>query len=225
MLTLKTKLARGVIPATLAACALLSASAATPTRAQNRPSSSSASDALAKGNLYYSSDDINDEAAEEYKVVMSKYRGTKEAEAAQYLLASYYHRKFYIKWEKRGEKDEKAIHEAEDEYGDYADDYKDKPSPEWLADSYFNLTLIWREYGHPDHAVRYLEKLREAAAKNPTVYIYDVIWSSNNSDRVEGDYDAVALADVTQKLVEAGQSTPQVVAGIREWCRGQRQRK
>jgi len=181
-------------------------------------------DVLARGNLYYSSDDITDKAATEYRKVKNspKYRGTKTGGAAQYLYASYYHRKFYIVREKMQKEDEEAIHKAQKEYGDYISDYRRAAPPEYLSDSYFNLALIWLEYGHRNEAVEQLGNLRAAARQDPTVYIYDVIWSPRSGDRVEGYYNAAQLADVTQNLIGRGLSTPEVVAGIRDWCRNHR---
>jgi hypothetical protein len=182
-------------------------------------------DVLAKGNLYYSSDDITDKAAVEYRSVKNsfKYKGTKTGGTAQYLYASYYHRKFYIVREKMQKDDEWALHKAEKEYGDYIDDYSRAEPPEYLSDSYFNLALIWLEYGHGKEAVKQLNSLRAAAKQDPTVYIYDVIWSPNSRDRVEGYYNAEKLADVAQNLIERGLSTREVAAGIRDWCRNNRQ--
>jgi hypothetical protein len=182
-------------------------------------------DALAKGNLYYSSDDITDKAAMEYRSVKnsSKYKGTKTGGTAQYLYASYYHRKFYIVRERMQKDDEWAIHKAEKEYGDYIRDYKHSEPPEYLSDSYFNLALIWLEYGHGKDAVKQLNSLRSAARQDPSVYIYDVIWSPHSKDRVEGYYNAEQLADVIQNLIERGLSTQGVVAGLRDWCRNHRQ--
>ena len=207
-----------------AACGLLFASSGAVAQKVARRQAPPDKNVLAKGNLYYSSDDITDKAAREYRQVKKKYRGTKDAEAAQYLLASYYHRKFYIIRTKQREDDEDAIHEAQEEYEDYIKTYATAPSPEWLADSYFNLALIWFEYGHKAVAVNHLNKLQQAAEKDPKVYIYDVLWSPRSNDRVEGHYNSAQLAAFTREQINNGLTTGQIVEVLREWCRGQRRR-
>src|SRR5258706_14136251 len=52
---------------------------------------------LSLGLFYYNNDDISDKASQQFKLVMTKYtRSTKQVETAQYYLASYYQRKYYI---------------------------------------------------------------------------------------------------------------------------------
>jgi hypothetical protein len=212
---LKMNRSRRVFPPALAACVLLFASFGAAAQKEK-----SAGNVLAKGNLYYSSDDITDRAAKEYKDVRGRYKGTREAETAQYFLASYYHRKFYIVREKQREDDEDAIHEAQEEYEDYIKKFAPySQSPEWLADSHFNLALIWFEYGHRGTAVDYLNKLQHAAGKDPKVYIYDVLWSPRSSDRVEGHYDSAELAAFTREQIQNNRTVGEVVDGLRRWCR------
>jgi hypothetical protein len=178
---------------------------------------------LARGNLYYSSDDITDRAANEYRSVVRRYHPrTKEAEAAQYLLASYYHRKFYIVREKKHEKDDYALNVAEVEYNNYIRRYMNTGSREWLAECYFNLSLIWLEYGKRDKALEQLNKLRKLGNVDGTIYVYDVIWSPHSNDRVEGYYDQQMLVNITETLIKTKASLPEVVQEIRKWCRSQR---
>ena len=218
MCILRTRRARRVAAAALACASLLFCSADAVAQRRSVPTQKK-EDLLAKGNLYYSSDDITDRAADEYRKVKNSYKGTEVGGAAQYLYASYYHRKFYIVREKRGKNDEDAIHKAEKEYGDYIHDYRKVASPQYLADSYFNLALIWLEYGHRDVALSKIREVRAAAEKDASVYIYDVLWSPFSSDRVEGDYVTSELADVTEELINRGLDARQVANEIRSWCR------
>ena len=214
MTTFRNNIAPGLAAAALAACLLSLSPREAPAR-----SPQSRSNVLAKGNLYYSSDDVTDRAAAEYRKVRMSHAGKKEAEAAQYLLASYYHRKFYIVLVKRQQTDADALREAEAEYKNYIKQYARARAPEWVAESHFYLSLVLLQNGRRAEALQQLNELRGVAAKDSKVYIYDVIWSPYAVDRVEGQYDARQLADEATRLINRNLDLYQVVRELRRWCR------
>src|SRR5712664_4001411 len=82
-------------------------------RAQPQSQTSQSKAILAQADLYYKNDDITkDRAAALYRQVRDKFSTSKEAETAQYFLASYYHRKFYIQREKQLNEDQAPLNEA-----------------------------------------------------------------------------------------------------------------
>ncbi|MCM3905018.1 MAG: tetratricopeptide repeat protein, partial [Pyrinomonadaceae bacterium] len=146
------------------------------TRAINRRGDPKAT--LAVADLYYKNNDISDKAAVQYRKVRDQFPSSKEAERAQYFLGSYYHRKFYIQKEKKLKEDYGILVEAQRQYEEYASKYAWRSkSPDWLADTYFNLALVFLQRGDNKKAEEFLGKMYGAAPYDRTTYVYQVIWS------------------------------------------------
>lgn len=184
-----------------------------------------AKQAYSLGIFYYHNDDISDKAATQFEMVRKKYPNTKEAESAQYYLASYYQRKYYIQREKWRKTDAAALGLAEKEYFAYIDRYSNHASSEWLSDSHFNLALVFLQWNKTDWAGDILQRMLRASNADRKVYLYQIIWSSNTSDVIDDHLDAGELARYTRTLVNNGQPFENNVANLRRWCQGQKSRK
>src|SRR5204863_7862349 len=94
---------------------------------QTTTSCNSASRCLSLGLFYYNNDDISDQAAKQFRKVLTTYkRSAAEAEKAQFYLASYYQRKYYIKLERTRKEDRAALQTAQAEYRNYTTRYIDQ---------------------------------------------------------------------------------------------------
>jgi tetratricopeptide (TPR) repeat protein len=194
-------------------------------RATNTQPQQSASDALALANLYYTSNDVSDRAATEYRRVRDGYRRSKESATAQYFLASYYQRKFYIIKEKSGYMDASALTNAAREYDAYAGTYARYNSSELLADARFNLSLVYMQLGKIDEAVRALRWMGEDASKDGSVYIRHVVWASDPKEVIDASFNARELAEFTRTQLQQTRSLERTVHAVKEWCWNNRDRK
>lgn len=205
---------------------LLLAGDALPQTRRSRGAAQPPKDALALANLYYTSNDVSDRAAAEYRRVRNKYKGTAEAATAQYFLASYYQRKFYIIKEKSGSGDAGALAQAAAEYDAYTRSYARANSSELLSDARFNLALVYMELGKLDPATKELGRLRdEDAAKDGSVYIRQVVWTSNQKDVIDGNFNARELAEVARIQLQQTRSAERTVRAVKEWCWNNRSQK
>ncbi len=190
---------------------------------------------LAKADVYFKNNDITDRAAVEYRAVKDRFPKTKEAATAQYYLGSYYHRKFYIQREKKLREDYGLLVEAQGQYEDYAKRYAWQTNPpEWLADAYFNLALIFLQRGDNKRAEELLGKMYGAAPYDRTTHIYQVIWSPNTKDVIDSSFDSKQLAEYANSLIyseayaQQRQQGPQfesIVEKIKRWCKGRQSLK
>lgn len=193
---------------------------------------------LAKADLYYKNNDITDRAAVEYRAVRDRFPRTKEAATAQYYLGSYYHRKFYIQRETKLREDLGLLVEAQGQYEDYVKRFAWQTNPpEWLADAYFNLALIFLQRGDNKKAEELLGKMYGAAPYDPTIYVYQVIWSPDTKDLINSSFDSKQLAEYANSLIytyaynrQQVQRTPgspfqAIVEKIKGWCKGRKSLK
>jgi tetratricopeptide (TPR) repeat protein len=193
---------------------------------------------LALADLYYKNNDITDKAAVQYRKVRDQFPAAKEAERAQYFLGSYYHRKFYIQREKKLNQDYGLLVEAQGQYEDYAGKYAWRSkSPDWLADAYFNLALVFLQRGESKKAEEFLGKMYGAAPYDRTTYVYQVIWSPNTKDIIDSSFDSKQLAEYANSLIYSyayGQTQVQrpsgptfetIVEKIKLWCKGRKSLK
>ena len=198
-------------------------------QAQPQQQTSQSKAILAQADLYYKNDDITkDRAAGLYRQVRDKFPTSKDAETAQYFLASYYHRKFYIQREKELQENLAALIEAGAQYEDYVNRYAWRSkSPDWLSDAYFNLALISLQRGDTFKAEQWLGKMYGASPSDQKVYVYQVIWSPNARDVIDSNYDAKALAEYANSLVYAQRqrklsSFNSIVDKLKAWCNSQK---
>lgn len=193
---------------------------------------------LAKADVYYKNNDISDRAAVEYRAVRDRFPKTQEAATAQYFLGSYYHRKFYIQKEKKLKEDYGLLVEAQGQYEDYANRYAWKSkSPDWLADAYFNLALIFLQRGENKKAEGFLGKMYGAAPYDRTTHVYQVIWSPNTKDTIDSSFDSKQLAEYANSLIysyaydqqqirkQQGPPFDTIVEKIKLWCKGRKSLK
>lgn len=191
---------------------------------------------FAVADLYYKNNDISDKAAVQYRKVRDQFPNSKEAERAQYFLGSYYHRKFYIQKEKKLKEDYGILVEAQGQYEDYANRYAWKSkSPDWLADAYFNLALVFLQRGENKKAEGFLGKMYGAAPYDRTTNVYQVIWSPNSRDIIDSSFDSKQLAEYANSLIysyaynqQLGQRGPpfeSIVEKIKLWCKARKSQK
>jgi hypothetical protein len=221
----KNSALRRLCGATLLGCALvLCAHAAS---AQKQQQLSNSPDQMLKlGFFYYNNDDITDKAATQFRAVISKYPKSDEAETAQYYLGSYYQRKFYIELAKYRKEDKVALASAKREYQSYTDKYYKGGKHQWLGDAFFNLALVFLQLNDPTNAGYELDKMGKASSLDGTTYLYEVIYSPNADDIIDGSFQTRALADYAASLFKnSRQSFPQKVAALKQWCRSQSQKQ
>ncbi|MCM3872594.1 MAG: tetratricopeptide repeat protein [Pyrinomonadaceae bacterium] len=192
---------------------------------------------LALADLYYKNNDISDKAAVQYRKVRDQFPKSKEAETAQYFLGSYYHRKFYIQREKKLKEDYGLLVEAQGQYEDYTGKYAWRSkSPDWLADAYFNLALVFLQRGDSKKAEEFLGKMYGAAPYDRTTHVYQVVWSPNTKDLIDASFDSKQLAEYANSLIYSyaygqQQALPQgppfeiIVEKIKLWCKGRKSLK
>lgn len=179
-----------------------------------------AKDLLSLGNFYYNSNDTSEIAATQYKSLIARYPNTKEAEAAQFYLASYYHRKYYIRKERWRTDYKDSLRRAESEYKTYLGRYSNARSPEWLSDAGFNLSLAYMEEGDFSLANNQLDRIVLFYSRSdPSVYIHQVIWSADPNDMIDQSFNGKELAEHTRPVAMVQQSIDAVVRSIKEWCR------
>jgi hypothetical protein len=175
---------------------------------------------LKLGFFYYNNDDITDKAATQFRAVMSKYPKSDEAETAQYYLGSYYQRKYYIELAQYRKEDNAALASAKKEYRAYTDKYYKGDKHQWLGDAFFNLALVFLQMNDPTNAGYELEKMNKASSLDGTVYLYEIIYSPNADDVIDGSFQTGALADYASSVFKnSRQSFTQKVAALKQWCR------
>lgn len=177
---------------------------------------SSAQATLQKGKAYYDNNNITDQAAAQFSLILRKYRNSPEAESAQYYLASYYLRKFYIIKRTQGREDPRLLMRARTEYENYNKKYF-KQDATWLSDSFFNLALVYFQLGDSQRAGWELNKMSAFSYMDPQVYIYEVVWSPDSGDVVDGYYPAQQLAEFVKG--SSAKSFPDLVNATKRWLR------
>jgi hypothetical protein len=199
------------------------------------PRCKTADQCLSLGIYYYNNDDISDQAVKQFNLVMTKYAGSKQAEQAQYFLASYYQRKYYIQLRRQRRDERKLLQLAANEYKKYTDRYYQNGSGQWLADAFFNLGLVYLQVNDPNSAGNELSKMREASGRDGSVYLYEIIWSPSPDDVIDSYVAAKPLANfalsilygkssMQQRSPGGGDSFDQKVLMLRKWCQLQKSR-
>src|ERR1041384_4601647 len=127
---------------------------------------------------YYNNDDISGKAEKSLQQLLTKKNEqSPQYETAQYYLAAYYQRKFYLQLTKKRYSDWNTLKQAAAEYRKYTDRFYKQGKHTWLSDSFFNLAMVDLQLGEPAKALEELSKLKGAAQVDPTVYIYQIVWS------------------------------------------------
>ena len=204
--------------------------------AQPIPRCTTAEQCLSLGVYYYNNDDITDKAVKQFNLVMTKYAGSKQAEMAQYFLASYYQRKYYIQLRRQRKDDRKLLELAANEYKKYTDRYYRNGSGQWLADAFFNLGLVYLQVNDSGRAGNELSKMRDASGRDGSVYVYEIVWSPSPEDVIDSYVAAKPLADLAlailsgkssmqQRNAGGGDSFDQKVSMLRKWCQLQKSKQ
>jgi hypothetical protein len=184
---------------------------------------SSPKEILALGIFHFNNDDISGLAEDSFKQLLTpRYVGTEEAESAQYFLASYYERKFYIQRAKWRKDDWASLKQAAAEYRRYTDQYYNSGKSKWLSDAFFNLAIVYMQLNDRQNAVNELSKVKSAASRDPVIYIYQIIWSPQSKDVIDGNLSAARVADITLSLTMKYPYFEQRLLPLTQWCQGEK---
>lgn len=179
--------------------------------------SSSAAKLLNEANYYQSNDDISDRAAELYRLVITKYPNTVEAERAQFYLGTYYQKKFFILDYRDHVQDWSSFNQAEEALNSWLAKYS-RGRHTYLADSYFALAIIALRRGDSKTARLALERMGRVANSDPSVYIYKIVWSPRSEDEVKRTCRTRDLAFNTNVTINKYHDFESFVSGLRYWC-------
>lgn len=177
-----------------------------------------ATKSLKRAGSYQTADDTSDRAADAYRETIKNYPNSAEAEAAQFFLASYYNRKFYILEQRNQVQDWDSLNRAEAELYKYKGKY---PRGTYLADAYHLLAIIALRRGYRDAAASWLATMKQAAATDRKVYIFRLTWSPNASDLIRGYCDTASLADADLDALRKTSSFNDAVSAVTNWARAQ----
>ena len=178
---------------------------------------------LDRADFYLRTDDTSDIADQLYKQIVDSYPTSSEAGYAQYNRGSYWQRKFYILKAKTGKENNAALKEAEAQFYNFLQKFKNSSSHTGLiADAHFYLALVYLQQGNRDNAVGWLNLMNgDVADRDSTVYVYKVVWSPDALDQLDRNVSSRYLAQETKKLIQKNPSFDKVVSGVKSWCRKQ----
>lgn len=193
-----------------------------PQKGGKRKSVTGPAQLFALGHFYLENDDVSDKAADNFKKVITDYPSSQEAAKAQFFLASYYQRKFYI-MQNKNETKTSYLHDARREFEKYIEKYPEDSSCQCLSDAHFNLALVNLRLGEKAPAQKSLYAIKKTSIYDPAVYINQVVWSSNSKDVIDSHFDAVRLADQTYTI--SSMEFGQFVILLKKWCQSMKSRK
>lgn len=172
---------------------------------------------------YYNNDDVTGRAEESFQRLLTRtHEQTPQYETGQYYLAAYYQRKFYLQLA-RGQRDWNTLKQASLEYRKYTDRFYNQGKRTWLSDSFFNLAIVHLQLNESDKAFEELAKMKNASAIDPTVYIYQIVWSPQSQSVIDASLPSARLADYTLSVTQTkGYYFESAVLQIQKWCQGQR---
>jgi len=176
----------------------------------------SAAKLLSEGSRYQAADDTSDRAADLYRQLIRKHPRSAQAESAQFFLAGYYRRKFFILEERSKVQDWESMNKAEDEYYTYIGKYA---RGVYLADAYHDLAVISLRRGYRDKARSLYDKMKESAAKDRRVYIFRFTWSPNTNDVIKRYCDTASLASASFDAIDKESTFSGVVSVLTNWAR------
>lgn len=173
---------------------------------------------------YYNNDDLTGKAEESFRrLLTTSNEHTAEYETGQYYLAAYYQRKFYLQSTKRKDPDWNSLKQAAIEYRKYTDRFYKEGKHTWLSDSFFNLAIVNLQLGENWKASEELSKMKSASQVDPTVYIYQVVWSSQSQSVIDAYVPTTRLADYTMSVIGGKDYYfERAMLLIQKWCQAQR---
>lgn len=177
----------------------------------------SAAQLLKQGSSYQAADDTSDRAADIYRQLIRLFPKSLEAEAAQFFLGTYYHRKFFILEQRNRTQDWESLNRAEEELFKYKGKY---PKGHYLSDTFHALATIAMRRGYTNSAVSYLQAMKQSAGADKKVYIFRMTWSPNTNDVVKRYCDTGALADTSLQLANRKLPFDSVMTEVTKWARG-----
>ncbi|HEX7312444.1 MAG TPA: tetratricopeptide repeat protein [Pyrinomonadaceae bacterium] len=175
------------------------------------------------GFFYYNNNEIKDDkAARQFQYVIDKFPSSAEAEKAQFFLGSYYHRKFNMQRQRSVETGSETLTKARDAYEAYIKKYPKGGPCECLSDAYFNLSIVHMQLRETAQARQRLNTMKETSRIDPTVYVYQVIWSFSSKDIIDSHFDTVNLANYADQI--SGLDTDLFIKQLKLWCMSQKSR-
>ena len=181
---------------------------------------------LSLGDFYLRSDDVTDAADQYYKRLVNSFPGTRNAGVAQYKRGVYWQKKFYILKQRNGKIDRvalSALTEAEGQFYDFIDKFAASTNTlDLLADAEFSLAFVYLQKNQRKDAIGWLNQtIYKDAKQDGKIYIYRVVWSTDENDVLDRNYGATQLAQFTRDTIEKGLSPDQVISQVTQWCRRQ----
>lgn len=192
--------------------------------AQTKPrSATTPGQALARGKFYYDNGDTSEAAPDQFRQIIKQYSHSREAEEAQFYLASYYQRKYYITRERWRKDYPESLDKARTEYKEYIAAYSKGGSGNWLSDARFNLSLVYLELENVAQAIQELTNIALFdSTRDPSIYVYQIIWSPAPEDVVSSDFSAKDLAEYTRVIAQvhyrSGDRVESIVPLLKKWC-------
>lgn len=178
------------------------------------------------GLFFYNNDDISDKAAGYFQQVTEKFPNSQQASNAQFYLARYYTRKFYVYREQKGEAETNFLSSAVRAYQEFLSVYADR-STSWLSDAHFYLGLVYLELGDTFSALNQFRAINDTTGKiDPDIYIDQLIPSRDPGDFIERPLDAVALASEAERIFQEYKGAPFTLANsgalreLKNWSKG-----
>lgn len=171
---------------------------------------------LKEGTSYQSADDTSDRAVDLYRQLIRKYPKSPQAESAQFFMGSYYQRKFFILEQRAKVQDWGFMNRAEEELYAYVWKY---PKGSYLADAYHVLAVSAFRRGYKATATSLWGKMKQAAEKDPKVYIFPLNWSYGTDDVIKGYCDTASLATASVKAMHDEWSFDKAMTALTNWGR------
>ena len=173
---------------------------------------------------YYNNDDITGKAEKSLQQLLTKKNEqTPQYETAQFYLGAYYQRKFYLELTKQHYYDWNTLKQAAIEYRKYTDRFYKQGKHTWLSDSFFNLAIVNLQLDERSKALEELSKMKGASQIDPTVYIYQIVWSPQSQSVIDAYLPTARLADYTQSVVNSKDYYfDKALLLIQKWCQSQR---
>jgi hypothetical protein len=101
----------------------------------------------------------------------------------------------------KGYHDWNSLKQAAVEYRKYTDQFYKQGKHTWLSDSFFNLAIVNLQLGDRGRALEELSKMKDASILDPSVYIYQLVWSPQSQSVIDAYLPTARLADYTTSVV------------------------
>lgn len=192
--------------------------------AQRQQARQTADRLLSLGNFYSKNNDITDAADRYYKQVITNYPDSRQSGLAQHNRGAYWHGKYNILRQNRGEKDrmvKSALLEAEAQYVDFIDKFAEKTGTiDWLSDGEFNLALVYLQKNDRKAAIGWLYMLLRDSNRDKEIYVYRIVWSPSAADVIDRNFNSTELGEYALSVFKREDySAVQIISQLKQWCR------